>query len=486
MKASLPSSPAPEVVVLRRRVLTASDRLVSIRPAAVEAEPAAPASEVRSVPAPALPARARVQMVVPRPVPARVVPAAAARMASAPAPVAPAKQAPADEALQVLTRLRERRVDLLCLALLEPATGTALAAIAAELDKGEAEIGSVVDEPELAPEEARRRFDALRADLDRLHREHGHAWPFAGVTRLARSGAPSPLESALRTSRAAAGAVRLQWDSMDRLLKASWIARVRARDVSGLPGELVAQVRRLDREITSSIDGLVVKYQGLVAKVARQYQGMGLSREDLMQDGSLGLLRGIDKFDARRGKPFGSYAVWWVRQGVRHALATQARTIRLPVQQLANRYALGRASRQLAHTLGREPSDQELADATGMTQQSISELLRASTEPVSLETPRSSESESTIGDVIADTETRSPNEQASAKESLVELRSLLDELTPRERHVVSLRFGLDGEDERTLEEIGRSLDLTRERVRQICAEALDKLNSATRKRQLDL
>jgi RNA polymerase primary sigma factor len=261
---------------------------------------------------------------------------------------------------------------------------------------------------------------------------------------------------------------------------------VRARDVSGLPGELVARVRRLDREVASTIDGLIAKHQGLVANVARQYQGLGLSREDLMQDGNLGLLRGIDKFDLRRGKPFGSYAVWWVRQGVRHALATQARTIRLPVQQLANRYALGRASRRLAHTLGREPSEQELAQATGMSAQNISELMRVSTEPVSLETPRSSESEATIGDVIADTTTQSPTEQTSAKESLLELRALLDDLTPRERHVVNLRFGLDGEDERTLEEIGRSLELTRERVRQICAEALDKLNRATRARGLDL
>jgi len=306
------------------------------------------------------------------------------------------------------------------------------------------------------------------------------------VPRLARSGAPSALEGALRASHAAAGTVRLQWDSVERLLRRSWIARVRAGDVSGLSGELVARVRRLDREIASSVDGLVAKHQGLVAKVARQYQGLGLSREDLMQDGSVGLLRAIDKFDLRRGKPFGSYAVWWVRQGVRHALATQARTIRLPVQQLANRYALGRASRRLAHTLGREPSEQELAEATGMSQQGVSDLLRVSTEPVSLETPRSSESESTIGDVLADTEAKSPNEQASTRESLMELRTLLDELTPRERHVVNLRFGLDGEDERTLEEIGRSLKLTRERVRQICAEALDKLNRATRSRRLEL
>jgi RNA polymerase primary sigma factor len=489
MKASVPSSPAsaPEVIVLRRRVPTTTDRLVSIRPAAAESASASATPEVRtaSAPAPALPPRTRVQMVAPRPVAAPTVAVATARMASVQA-VAPAKPAPSDEVVAALTRLHERRVELLCLALLQPATSMLLAAIADELDKGEAQIGSVVDEPDLTPEQARQRFDALRAGLERLHREHGHAWPFPGVGTRLRSGAPNAFESALDASGALVASVRLQWDSMERLLKASWIGRVRARDVSGLPSELVTRVRRLDREAAASIDSVVTKYQGLVAKMARQYRGLGLSREDLMQDGSLGLLRGIDKFDLRRGKPFGSYAIWWVRQGVRHALATQARTIRLPVQQLANRYALGRASRRLGHTLGRDPSEQELAEATGMSPESVSELLRASTEPVSLETPRSNDSDSTIGDMIADTGMKSPNEQASARQSLLELRALLDELTPRERHVVTQRFGLDGEDERTLEEIGQSLGLTRERVRQICSEAVDKLNRVTRTRQLEL
>jgi RNA polymerase sigma factor (sigma-70 family) len=435
-----------------------------------------------------------MRKVVARPVPVHTVPArtapvmalAGARVAATETPRARVAPANADEALELLTRLHEHRAELLCLALLEPAASTVLDAIAAELDKREAQIGWVVNEPELASEEARRRFDALRAGVARLHREHAHAVPFARVAPLGRSAASSAFENALRASRAAAASVTLQWDSVERLLRASSVAKVRANDVSGLSGELVARVRRLDREVASIIDGLVARHQGLVANVARQYQGLNLSREDLMQDGNLGLLRGIDKFDPRRGKPFNAYAVWWVRQGVRHALATQARTIRLPVQQLANRYLLGRASRRLAHTLGREPSERELAETTGLSPQNIADLMRMSTEPVSLEMPRSSESEATIGDVIADTETQSPNEQISAKESRVELRALLDDLTPRERHVVNLRFGLDGEDERTLEEIGRSLELTRERVRQICAEALDKLNRATRARGLDL
>jgi RNA polymerase sigma factor (sigma-70 family) len=486
MKASVSSSPVTEVVVLRRRVVsTTTDRLVSIRPAPVEPASPPPASEVRTVPAPASSTRARVQIVAPRSVP--TVPPVAARITRAnAAPLAAATPSSPDEAAEILTRVHERRAELLCLALLEPVSGTVLSAIATELDKGESQIGSVVDEPELAPEQARQRFDVLRAGLERLHSEHCQAWPFAGPARITRSGGSNLVENALRASRALAALVRLQWDTVERLLRASWIARVRALDVAGLPDELVARVRRLDREVASSIDFLVAKYQGLVGKVARQYQGLGLSREDLMQDGSLGLLRGIERFDVRRGKPFVSYAVWWVRQSVRHALATQARTIRLPVEQLSNRYALGRASRSLAHTLGREPSVQELAAATGQSPQSISDLMLVSSEPVSLDMPRSADSESTIGDVIADSDGRAPSEHTSARESLVELKGLLGELSPREQHVVTLRFGLDGEDERTLEEIGQSLKLTRERVRQICAEALSKMNSAASSRGLDL
>lgn len=478
MKATVSSSsPMPEVVVLRRRVVAAADRVVALRPATPERTSPAPASEVRTA-APASAVRARAKIVMPRSAPARTAPEAIAPIARTETRAAPAKPSQADEALAVLARLHERRTELLGLALMDPAARSALGAIAAELDEGKAQIGSVVDEPELTPEEARRRFDALGMAVDRLHREQGHA------ARL--TDGPSRFESTLRACCAAAVSVRLQWDTVERLLKASWIARVRAGDVSGLPSELAPRVRRLDREIAASIDGLVAQYQGLVGKVARQYQGLGLSREDLMQDGSLGLLRGIDKFDLRRGKPFATYAVWWVKQSIRHALATQARTIRLPVEQLSNRYALGRAARSLSHTLGREPSEQELAEATGLSPQSVSDLMLVSSPPVSLDMPRSAESESTIGDVVADTDSRSPNEHATVRESVLQLRTLLDELTPRERMIVNQRFGLDGEEERTLEEIGKTLEVTRERVRQICAEALEKLNKVARSRRLEL
>lgn len=205
-----------------------------------------------------------------------------------------------------------------------------------------------------------------------------------------------------------------------------------------------------------------------------------------MQDGNIGLLRAIEKFDDRRGKPFRSYAVWWVRESVRRALAQQGRTIRLPASAIATRYAIGQASRRLSHELGRDPSSQELSRATGMAAESIDDVMRLSKEPLSLDAPRADDAEITLGDVIADLATQSANERTSAKESAERLRLLLTELSPREQHVLSLRFGLDGGDERTLEEIGRSLQLTRERVRQIVAAALDKLNRATRAQGLEL
>lgn len=220
--------------------------------------------------------------------------------------------------------------------------------------------------------------------------------------------------------------------------------------------------------------------------VARRYRGLGLSREDLVQEGNLGLLRAIEKFDSSRGAPFGAYAVWWVRQSARRALASQARTIRAPTTVLAARYALGRASGRLAHELGREPSDQELGRAAGVATESVAHILGSLREPVSLDAPRGEDSSLTIGDRITDPDARLPNDQALAKDSALHLHRLLRGLSPRERIVLERRFGLGGADEQTLEEIGRSLDLTRERVRQIIAQALDRLQRKTRHAHLEL
>jgi RNA polymerase sigma factor (sigma-70 family) len=201
---------------------------------------------------------------------------------------------------------------------------------------------------------------------------------------------------------------------------------------------------------------------------------------------SSGALRAVEKFDPRRARPFRSYAVWWVKESVRRALAQQARTIRLPASAIATRYTIGKVSRQLAHELGRDPSSLELSRATGMTPESIDDAIGSCREPLSLDAPRADDTELTLGDVIADRVAHNPNEHTSARESVDRLQVLLAGLTVRERNILSLRFGLDGGDERTLEEIGRSLHLTRERVRQIVAAALDKLHRATRAQGLDL
>jgi RNA polymerase sigma factor (sigma-70 family) len=399
-----------------------------------------------------------------------------------------------DEELRLAGRLRALRRDLLALALLDPACKAELSRVAAEVADGALRIEAAVDEPESTADEARRHFDAFRAAAERLPAELGA--PLTGAAAAsdaaAATGMPpeAAFERALQASLDVAGSIDLQWHCVERLLRHSWSSGPGSR-ASGapcwpLPPALAQRALRSQTEIGAIFERFVSSNQGLVANVVRRYRGLGLRQEDLMQDGNIGLLRAVEKFDPRRARPFRSYAVWWVRESVRRALAQQARTIRLPVSAIATRYTIGKASRQLAHELGRDPSSLELARATGMTPESIDDAMGSCREPLSLDAPRADDTELTLGDVIADRLAHSPNEQTSARESVDRLQALLAGLTLRERNVLSLRFGLDGGDERTLEEIGRSLHLTRERVRQIVAAALDKLHRATRAQGLDL
>jgi RNA polymerase primary sigma factor len=226
--------------------------------------------------------------------------------------------------------------------------------------------------------------------------------------------------------------------------------------------------------------------QGLVAYVLQRYRGMGLRREDLMQEGNIGLLRAIEKFDHRRGTRFSVYAVWWIRQAVRRALANQSRTIRIPVHALAVRYAIDQASKRLALELGREPSEQELSSATGVVPTNVAQVLGMVKEPLSLDAPRGPDSEASLGESVADRAALSPNEHAARNERADRLHTLLDGLSAREREMLRMRFGLDGADECTLEQIGQCFALTRERVRQIVTAALDKLHHQTQIRRLEL
>jgi RNA polymerase primary sigma factor len=211
--------------------------------------------------------------------------------------------------------------------------------------------------------------------------------------------------------------------------------------------------------------------QGLVTYVVQRYLGMGLSHEDLMQEGNIGLMRAVEKFDHRRGGRFGTYAVWWVRQGVRRALANQSRTIRIPVHALGARYSLDQAARRMALQLGREPTQEELSGATGVGSTNVAQLLGLAREPLSLDAPRGTDSDARLGDTLADGATPNGMEQALGKQRVEQLR---------------MRFGLDGSDECTLEQIGVVFSVTRERVRQIVTGALEKLHRQTRVQRLEL
>jgi len=223
----------------------------------------------------------------------------------------------------------------------------------------------------------------------------------------------------------------------------------------------------------------------LVVSMAKRYLGKtSMSFSDLIQEGNLGLIKGVERFDYRRGCHFSTYGTCWIRQAISRAIADQARTIRIPVHMVETINKLGRVTRQLWQTLGREPTDAEIAQVMGMTEEKIGEIRRIALEPTSLETPTGEEGDSEFYDFVEDDNAKNPSEtviQTMLKEQLL---AVIETLTPREQKVIRLRYGLDDAHPRTLEEVGKEFNVTRERIRQIEAKALKKLRNPSRSKKL--
>ena len=285
------------------------------------------------------------------------------------------------------------------------------------------------------------------------------AIPAEAVDKVADTAAEVDL-----TAEASLDSMRLYLDS---------IARVRLLTVN----EEVALAKRIERGDTAAKQHMIEANLRLVVSIARKYVGRGLSLLDLIQEGSLGLIRAVEKFDHRRGYKFSTYATWWIRQAVMRGIADKGRTIRIPVGMTERINMLAHIERSLVQKLGREPTPTELAEAVGRPEAEVKEMRRIAQTPISLERPVGEDDNAELGDLIEDVADPSPLEQAIDSLRRESLNRALAVLPARERGVIAMRYGLDGEEPRTLEDVGAAFGVTRERIRQIEKHALAKLKA---------
>lgn len=265
--------------------------------------------------------------------------------------------------------------------------------------------------------------------------------------------------------------------------------RMYLREIGKIPLLTAAQevelAKGIERGSVESAERLTQANLRLVVSIAKKYVGRGLSLLDLIQEGNIGLIRAVEKFDYKKGFKFSTYATWWIRQAITRAIADQARTIRIPVHMVETINRFVRTSRKLMQELGREPTDEEVAKEMMIELDKVREIKKVSQEPTSLEAPVGEEKDSTLGDFIPDEETGARPEDAASHELLREqVGEVLDTLNDREKKVLKLRFGLEDGRQRTLEEVGKEFGVTRERIRQIEAKALRKLRHPTRSKKL--
>jgi RNA polymerase primary sigma factor len=331
---------------------------------------------------------------------------------------------------------------------------------------------------------ARRRSAAYRRDTQTAIA--------AARQAIQKTVAEMPLKPALIDEIVAR--VRRRWEQISALERAGRRARTpaAARELRSLErgtglsrkhlGPLLEQIERSDRIVRQAKRELMEANLRLVVSVAKRYLGSDLSLLDLVQEGNIGLMKAVDRFQYRRGFKFSTYATWWIRQAITRAIADHSRTIRIPVHMVETLNRISRVNRNLVNEIGREPTPEELAQRTGVPAKKVRLILESSRRPLSLETPIGEDSE--LGDFLEDKSTGSPNESLLNQDLTTQVERALSMLSPKEKEILRLRFGIGEEGEHTLEEVGKRFDVTRERIRQIEAKALRKLRHPLRGRNL--